>query len=223
VRPVGFRVCLFVLSTLVFSSTVAAAAGETGFSFLRLAGTHSFTEIETTPSAWGLLEVRPRVRRGKLRVLSHQVYLSPLADGTHRARFVVRVEGEGEIAAKISALGFSTEQTDEVVLPAQDQVLTGRVRIRREAGAYRVTTVELPRQATVRIRSRLAETTAQWCEGIPGFEALGGDCGALREALARVTLNLPPAGETYEIRGEDLTVQEREAIDRYLADANSRR
>jgi hypothetical protein len=194
-----------------------ARGAETEFSFPRLNGQHTFSEVVTAPSEWGPLHVQIRVRNALLRILSHRLYLSPLEDGTHRARIIARVEGSGAVSAETTVLGFSTQQADEVLLPAQDQRLSGRVRLDRDATVYRVTAVDLPRYATVQIQSRLGERLGQWCDGIPLLETLGGDCAEVRRALTWVRVSLPKPGETYEIRREELTQQERETLDRYLA------
>jgi len=218
VRTARFGALLLSAMALgLFPGTAGSA--ETELSFARLDGPHAFSEVATAPSAWGPLQLRVRARSAQLRVLSHRVYLSPLEDGTHQARFVSRVEGNGAVSAEVTVLGFATEQADDVTLPPQDQTLNGRVRLGRDGEVYRVTTVELPQHVTVRMQSRLGERLAQWCEGIPLLDALGGDCGGLRRALSSVTVSLPRPGETYEIRRAELTEPERQAVDGYLARA----
>jgi len=214
------RLRVLLLTAAALGALLGPAGGaETEFSFSRLDGTHVFGEVATAPSAWGPLNLRLRAKDAQVRVLSHRVVLSPLEDGTHQARFAARVEGTGAVFAEVTVLGFADEQADHVTLPPQDQNLAGRVRLGREGDVYRVTTVEVPRQVTVRMQSRLGERLAQWCEGIPLLESLGGDCGGLRKALSSATVSLPRAGETYEIRRDELTEPERQALDRYLAQA----
>lgn len=205
---------------LALGWTAWAAAAE--FRFSRLDQTHTATEVAAVPREWGPFRVHLRARDARLTVLSHRLDLTPLADGSHRARLVARGEGGGTLLAKVEALGLGTEQSDQVSAPAQEHDLAGRVWVSREKDRYRLTVAELPREVTVQVRSQLGERLVGWCEGMPLLSALGTDCGGLRRALSSISVPLPRPGEVYEVLRSELTVDEQRALDKYLAAAARR-
>lgn len=209
-----------ILAGWLLGAPQGAAAAASEFTFEAAGRACEGLKLEAAPLAWGPLRLRLEARSASLTLSSHRLTLWPLADGSHGARLAARGQGRGILWAGVEVFGLETEQSDPVLLPEQEHVVAGRVRVAREADRYRVTPLELPRSITVQVRSGLGERLAGWCEGLP-LPFLDADCGGLRRALSTLTVPLPTPGETFDVARSALTPAEQRALDAYLDAAAS--
>ena len=198
---------------------VPAAAAAEEFSFPRLNRAYGDLVPEFAPVTSGPLTLRLSSPRQSLTVREHRLTLAPLADGTHTARLELEILGKGWLVGDISAGALATRVQDELLVPPQKLDLAGRVRVERGAGGYTVTALESPARVEVAIRSRVATDLVSWCDRMAIVTLALFDCGGLDRSLSRVVVPLPPAGESYLLPDEELSPEERAALDRYLAGA----
>lgn len=195
-----------------------AWAGERSaqFVFPRLNGTFRDMAPEIAPVSAGGLTIVLSSPANSLTIRAHELELEPLAGGAHRFRGMVDFLGKADLVAVFEAT-VPGRLEDQVLLPIQQVELEGELEILRVAEGYDITIRRLPKHVDVAMQSRLGNQLLSVCDLLSIFT--GGDCGGLAQAFSRVRLPLPPAGETYRVGDDELTAEEREALDRYLAAA----
>ncbi|MEL7060323.1 MAG: hypothetical protein AAGN46_09895 [Acidobacteriota bacterium] len=160
----------------------------------------------------------------ELRVLSNQIALSePREDGSWRADVRARLEGEGDLIARIEGAGEPQTYEDRVRVGQQWIYAAARVRIRPATAdgrfsGYDIEVVE-PLQPVVRIflRSELASQLVTTCRGLASL-ALGLlDCDALSASLAAVEVPMPAAGTVYTVLDTGFSPADHDFFDRHLA------
>lgn len=179
----------------------------------------SYPEVvpEISPIVQGPLTIQLSAPKSNLILRNHLLRLEPGPGGSHTAELRVEFQGQGWLVADVGVAGFTgTRLQDQVVVPAQAATLEGRVKVKREPGAYVVTTEQLPKQIRVKIESGVGTQIVGFCERIPSL--IGElDCPRLSQALSSAVVPLPPAGESYLLEDSELTPQERQQLDSYLA------
>jgi hypothetical protein len=170
---------------------------------------------EASPVDEGPLSVRLRSPENRITVHRNRLALAPRAGGDPDARIEAEFEGEGRLVAEVGDGRFATTFTDRVTAPRQSVRVAGRVRVTRDAGAYRVTLVEGPASAPVEIRSEAIRRVLGLCEEIGWLAAL--DCGRLRGRLSTVHLPLGDDRRTLRLPRERLGAAERAYLDRFVA------
>lgn len=179
----------------------------------------SYPEVvpQIAPIVQGPLTIQLSSPKSNLTLRSHFLRLEPSPGGSHSAELRVEFQGKGWLVADVDVAGFTgTRLQDEVVVPAQAATLEGRVKVTREPGAYVVTTEQLPKQIRVKIQSGMAAQMVSFCDRVPTL--IGDlDCDRLDQALSSAVVPLPPAGESYLLEDADLTPQERQQLESYLA------
>lgn len=146
----------------------------------------------------------------------HLLVLTPLGDGTHHADLTLDFMGKGDLIADVTVGKLSKRMETEVLVPPQSHQLAARVRIRRDAGSYIVTPLELPPTLVSTIESPLGNRMIDWCQNMALVPFMAIDCDGLEQALTRAAVPLPPAGQELVVPAEQLTEEERRAIDDYL-------
>jgi hypothetical protein len=204
------------LGLALYSIASLASAGEpsTQFVFPRLNGTFRDMAPEIAPVSAGGLSIVLSSPANSLTIRAHELELEPLGGGLHRFRGMVDFLGKADLVAVFEAT-VPGRLEDQVLLPIQRVELEGELEILRVAEGYDVTTRKLPEHADVAMQSRLGNQLLSICDLMSIFT--GGECGGLEQAFSRVRLPLPPPGETYHVRAEELTAEEREILDAYLA------
>lgn len=179
----------------------------------------SYPEVvpEISPIVQGPLTIQLSAPKSNLTLRNHFLRLEPGPGGSHTAELKVEFQGQGWLVADVDVAGFTgTRLQDRVVVPAQAATLEGRVKVTREPGAYVVTTEQLPKQIRVKIQSGMGTQMVGFCNRVPTL--LGDlDCPRLDQMLSSAVVPLPPAGESYLLEDADLTPQERQQLDSYLA------
>jgi hypothetical protein len=172
---------------------------------------------EISPIVQGPLTIQLSAPKSNLTLRNHLLRLEPGPGGSHTAELRVEFQGQGLLVADVDVAGFTgTRLQDQVVVPAQAATLEGRVKVTREPGAYVVTTEQLPKQLRVKIQSGMGTQLVGFCNRVPNL--LGElDCDRLNQALSSAVVPLPPAGESYLLEDSELTPQERQQLDSYLA------
>jgi hypothetical protein len=179
----------------------------------------SYPEVapEISPIVQGPLTIQLSAPKSNLTLRNHFLRLEPGPGGSHTAELRVEFQGQGWLVADVDVAGFTgTRLQDRVVVPAQAATLEGRVKVTREPGAYVVTTEQLPKQIRVKIQSGVGTQIVSFCERVPTL--IGDlDCARLNQAFTSAVVPLPPAGESYLLEDADLTPQERQQLESYLA------
>jgi len=154
-----------------------------------------------------------------LTVRGNRVRASNLAGGLLAGQVELDVLGKGTIVANVDLGGVRETFEDEVILPPQTLVISGKARLERVEGGYRVHIEELPERISVAIQSRLATSIVNLC-GTAEVLTLGAvSCAGLERALTRPSVPIPrEAGEVY-LPDAELDAGDRAALDRLLAGA----
>ena len=209
-------------AALLAAAPPAAAAANT-FTFQRLDRTYQDVVPELLPYESDSLTIRLSSPRNAITLRRHSVHLEPGLGGSQSAELTVQFQGSGHLVADVDLAGFTSRLEDDITVPLQSQTLEGRARVTRTQGGYVVTPEQLPRRLTVRIESRLGAQLVSLCDRLTLLPGTGLTCDGLERAFSTAVVPLPPAGETFLLADEDLTPQERAALDRYLASASPAR
>ncbi len=171
---------------------------------------------DLAPVRQGAMTIGLSSPRHQLRLFDHRLEMTPLADGTHRARFVAEFAGDGDLVADVDLGGMASRLEDSVVLPRQTTAVDARVRLGHGDQGYEIIPVELPETVELRIRSQLAGRFATLCDTLTLVPGMVADCDALRAALSRARVPMPEPGETYLLPEECLDDDVRLKLDLYL-------
>lgn len=218
-RRVGPRgAALLFLAVLLGAKSPAPSREPRDFEFKRLNRPYRDVAKGAAPVDKGPLRVELSSPRQEVVLVEHQLRLTPRGDGTHDAELWARFQGRGRVEAWVSVggLGLGQRFQDDLTLPDQTRTLHGRVKIVRGQGGYLVTTLALPPEVAVQIRSRLAGDVVGWCDRLASVPFSPVECGGLDRALASATVPLPAPGQTYGLADEDLTADDRRSLDAYL-------
>jgi hypothetical protein len=210
-----FLLALIPAALLLGAATVPSPPGQ--FRFARFNRSYPEVVPEIAPIVQGPLTIQLSAPKSNLTLRSHFLRLEPGPGGSHSAELRVEFQGKGWLVADVDVAGFTgTRLQDEVLVPAQAATLEGRVKVTREPGAYVVTTEQLPKQVRVKIQSGVGTQIVSFCDRVPTL--LGDlDCARLDQALSSAVVPLPPPGESYLLEDADLTPQERQQLESYLA------
>lgn len=224
-----------VLAALLGAPAVPAAAapgtvGETeSFTFAPCNRAYARPEARFAPVHQGPVTLHLASPENALSLEDHQLRLTPLADGSHRARFSARLRGEGRLVADVEMGEAVTRMEDRVTVPRQVVTVEGRVRLARGGaagapgppdpaaaadGRFEITPLELPERVELDIRSDLAERLGLLCDSFALLVSL--DCAPLRSALSRAAVPLPDPGETYLLPPECVDGETARRLDAYL-------
>lgn len=206
---------LAMASICALSAAEASAPPQASFRFERVNGTYEGSAPELAPIENGPVVVRPSSPAYTLTLVDHRLGLARRPGSAHRLDLEVEIEGRADVVADISIGSFPSRLEDEVELPRQRLRVRGEVTLERQAEGYLLTVVELPRQLEIDVRSRLGGQLVGLCEAVSLFVP-GSNCGALERALARVKVRLPEPGDSHLLLYDDLTPEERAALDAYL-------
>jgi len=171
---------------------------------------------DLAPVTQGAMTIDLTSPRHELRLFDHRLEMTPLADGSHRARFVAEFAGDGDLVADVDLGGMTSRLEDRVVLPRQETTVDARVRLGHGDQGYEITPLELPETVELRIQSQLAGRFASLCDTLTLVPGMVADCGALRAALSRARVPMPELGETYLLPAECLDDDVRLKLDLYL-------
>lgn len=198
------------------ANTAFAAEAERAFSFSKLNRSYENLVGDLQPITQGPLTVELSSPGHTLILKSNRLVLSPLSApaGAQRARLVLELMGKGQLVADVEGAGLETRLQDELFVPPQTVALEGKVKMRRVAGGYEVTPLELPAKVEVKIQSKLSNDLLTLCGGVAILTGL--DCGGLERSLSVAAVPLPAPGGAYLLPDEDLTDADRAALDAWL-------
>ena len=151
----------------------------------------------------------------ELTLEEHAVTLEPLADGEHRIGIHLSFNGHGLLDADLKVGVVQGKLADEITLPSQALDLEGRVLIEPSTEGWTITVLEGPESVTVELESQLASRMVPLCKQM-ALVLVRFDCGALEEAMSRVTVPMPAPGEQFFLAREELTESEAAALEAYL-------
>jgi hypothetical protein len=163
----------------------------------------------------GPLMIQFKSPRQLMTLKKHSLFLQPNQDETHQANLQLEFQGSGNLVAEVGLAGLNSQLEDQVLVPLQKKVLNARVRLVRTEGGYRLTTISLPKQLDLEIRSNLASRLVGWCFQVSLVPLSVLDCNQLDRKLSKVVFPLTP-NQSYFISNQDLTTEERQEIDAYL-------
>ena len=207
---------LAAVSVLGAIGPAPAPAAE--FEFARLNRTYSQFVDQLQPVVLGPVEVLLRSPQHELQLSHHRAWLEPAAEGTHKVRVEIEVQGSGTINAVLKAAGLEGKLDDELVLPLQTLRLDGRIRLARSAQGYQIALVEAPESVEVQIQSQLAGRLVPVCRQM-ALVLVRFDCAALEDALSRVNVPIPKPGTEFLLPIGEVTPEEAKALDSYLIEA----
>lgn len=197
---------------------VAASARPAEFEFAKLNRVYSQFVDQLEPVVLGPVEVLLRSPRHQLQLSRHHAWLEPAAEGTHRIRVEIELQGSGTIDAVLRAAGLEGKLEDELTLPLQTLQMDGRIRLARSPTGWQIALVEAPESVEVVIQSQLAGRLVPVCRQM-ALVLVNFDCGALEQALSRIQVPLPAPGTEFLLPIEEVSPEEAKALDRYLDEA----
>jgi hypothetical protein len=134
-----------------------AAAEPRTLSFSKLNRSYENLVGDLQPITQGPLTVELSTPSHTLVLKSNRLVLAPLASGAaQQAHLELEIMGKGLLVADVEGAGLRTRLQDELFVPPQTVTLDGRIELRRAAGGYEVTPVELPKQVDIKIQSKLS-------------------------------------------------------------------
>lgn len=206
-----------LLPAILLGQSAPTSKGEADFRFKEL--NHPYQDIlpPLAPVAQGPLTIQLNSPHQTLDLIDNEVHAHPNGDGTHELTVDLMVAGRGELIAKMSLADMTRTIHDQVELPRQSKTVEATVRIRSAAGAYEITTVRLPSQVTLAIRSGVGDRIIGWCNRMALIPFFALDCDGLTQSLQTAVIPLPPPGSTYELPYDQLTPDEKAQIDAYLS------
>jgi hypothetical protein len=207
-----------LLATLALGALLAAAApAPTVLVFDRFNRHYQDLDPEVQRFRQGPLEVAVDVDRASVAVERHSAELRPLADGTHRVRGEVLFSGLAHLTADVGAGGMGGQLADRVVVPSQEKIWEGVVRVRARPAGYDVTVVKGPRVMRVEVESRLADQATALCRAAALWPGSGLACDGLAAFFSNAPVLMPSPGETFFIERSELSPAEQAQVDAYLA------
>jgi hypothetical protein len=211
------RLLFTLIPAVLFLGAAPVPSPPGQFRFERFNRSYPEVVPQIAPIVQGPLRIQLSAPKSNLTLRSHFLRLEPGPGGSHTAELRVEFLGKGWLVADVDVAGFTgTRLQDQVTVPAQAATLEGRVKVTREPGAYVVTTEQLPKQIRVKIQSGIGSQIVGFCDRVPTL--LGDlDCERLDQALSSAVVPLPPPGESYLLEDADLTAQERQQFETYLA------
>ena len=200
-RARNVAVALILLATW----PVAAQDGWTSFTFSKMNTVYERTDTDVAWSSSGSIGIEMTSPDHHLEILEHGVELRPLGDGLYDSRTRVRFRGEGDINAKVEALGSAGDFNDHVVIPEQEVEVEGTLRlVPLEGEDVEVVAVELPAAVTVEIESGLGRRLYTICNLTLAILA-GADCRLIEGAFTKVPVPMPEAGTATVLTAEQMT------------------
>lgn len=163
----------------------------------------------------GGITVRLASPRQALILRDHRVRLTPRSDGAFDAELELDIQGKGAIVADVTLGAVAETFTDDVIIPLQKLKLAGKVKLRRVAGAYEVTAIELPAKLQIAVQSRTVNQILTLCDNAALLTLGAIDCTGLDRALTRPAVSLP-AGQSFTLADGDLSDEDRRQLDALL-------
>jgi len=194
----------------------------TKFEFIRLNRIYRNLGVGMKPASEGPLTVRLTSPENVLVLRRHSLEMRPVEGDLHAVRVVLDLMGEAKLDAQFEIAGAGSKLEDEVKLPPQEIAVDAMIRMRPVEGGYDVETVELPENVSVAMDSRLGGELVSWCERVPVFFFLGLSCDGLDSLLSTAVVPLPKPGEVRFLAVSELQENERQALDAYLSESESR-
>jgi hypothetical protein len=194
----------------------------TKFEFIRLNRIYRNLGVGMKPASEGPLTVRLTSPENVLVLRRHSLEMRPVEGDLHAARIVLDLMGEAKLDAEFLIGGTGSRLEDEVKVPPQEIAVDALIRMRRVEDGYEVETVELPASVSIAMESRLGGELVSWCERIPVFFFLGLSCDGLDSLLSEAVIPLPKPGEVRHLAVTELQEEERQALDLYLSESESR-
>ncbi len=188
------------------------------FRFERLDRTYEAFITDLAPVEIGAAHVELSSPEHSLTLVRHLARLESLGMGEFLIDLEVRFAGAGTLEADVTLGRIESHLSDRLAVPVQTLQLSGRVHIAAGTEGYLITTRELPAEVTVHIESALAQRLFGICHQMV-LVLVNLDCVDLEEALTRVRVPLPPAGETYLLGYDELTDPERLALDQVVLES----
>jgi hypothetical protein len=211
-------------SVLLLASTTAAvpetaapvAPAPKTFTIQKLNRTYRDLVSDFAPMQRGGMTLTLSSPKQMVQVKDNKATLTAHPDGIHDAVVTIELLGKGDLAGDLEFAGQSTRLQDEFVIPQQTLTLSGRIRIEAAETGYSLTTASLPGQMEVTVKSGIAGRFVTWCERVALIPFTNMDCAGLEQSLTVIQVPLPAAGEKYVLPYEELSSEERQAIDEYL-------
>ena len=199
----------------LLGGAASSLAQSAELSFERLNRDYEAFLTELEPIEIGPARVFLESPSHRLSIISHRATLLSLEDGSYRAELQLRFSGAGTIEAEVLIGTVEGHLEDELVVPEQQIVVSGRVTIERVEEGYTIRALELPSSVTVQIESRLAKRLFSICRPM-SLVLVSLDCDLLERALTFLDVPLP-AAESYLLPNEELTVEDHERLQLLLA------
>lgn len=219
-RGLGATVSVAAVVVLALAGGLAAAGvaepSAASFTFDRFNGTYENVVRDIAPVHQGPMTVRPSSPSHTLTLEDHRLELSRLGRGEHRARFWMRFAGQAKVVADLELAGVPGRLEDDVTIPAQERSVEARIRMVRGDEGFLITTLEMPAELEVEVRSDLGGQLVSWCEKLTFFMP-GAACSGLDHAVSHPRLPLPKPGAEFVLKDSDLTPAEVERLRAYLS------
>ncbi len=186
------------------------------FTFSKMNDTYYRSGVDVEWSSDGPVSMTLSSPEHQLSILEHQLRLRPLQDGVFESRTRVRFEGQGDLLAKIDALGSAGNLGDHVVIPEQEVEVEGKLRFFfLPDGEVRVVTVWLPKTVSLRIESGLGQQLFGVCN--IALSIFGVDCSLLERVFTTAIVPLPEPGSSTTLTLEQMTAEEGVRLREYLS------
>ena len=197
----------------------AAPPGVFDRSFAKLNRVYRDVTGEFAPIEVGPATITLRSPHQLLSVRGNRVRLAPTgaAPGEFAATANVDFLGEGQVIADVRIGQVPQQMQDELLLPPQAVSVDAKVRLERVDGGYRVTPTALPKTVRIAIASKITSQILGLCSSAAVFTLGALDCDNLEATLTHPEIPLPPPGTPYLLSNDDLTPEDRAALDALLS------
>ncbi len=210
------RRVFFCFVLICVASAASAEEPWADFTFSKMNGPYDRVDEDVSWTPEGPVSMTLSSPDHQLEVLENNVQLRPIEEGVYETRTRVRFRGEGDLVAKIDALGSAGDLRDHVVVPEQEVEVDAKVRfVSLSNGDVQVVSVWMPKTLSIRIQSGLGEQLYGICN--IALAILGIDCSMLERVFTTAIVPLPEPGTSTTLTAEQLSPGERQRLREYLA------
>lgn len=209
------RTAAIAVAALIVGVTAPMRAES--FEFPLLNRTYEAFVTDLAPVEIGPAHVALSSPEHSLTVLEHRATLMPGGDGSHLATVELEFLASGRLEADLRIGGIESHVGDDLTVPRQRLVMSGRVSIVRAADGYHITALELPADVEVRIESLLARRLFSICHQM-ALVLVNLRCSELEQALTLLRVPLPEPGTTFSLPDSELRPEDRARLEAYLTE-----
>ncbi len=148
-------------------------------------------------------------------LFDHVAVVEALGGGVFDIRIEVDAQGEGDLIADLTIAAMRSHLVDRLVLPRQDIVASGQVRVETVAEGWWLTLVDSQDEVVVHIESRMAGRIVPLCRQM-SLVLVALDCDLLERTLSEIHIPAPEPGTRFFLSREDVSPEEALLLQAFL-------